>query len=238
MLVLTVGFDRKCDFVAFLNQQDCKNIMGLCEICKKDKSLIEIYMETRDINFLSDILTDYILFPVRKQIAYKYMDDFVDFLSDSEKRYIIANLPYEKYLDTIKEKICNYIEKNSYIDISGFVRFRMPDFERNIIADLNYECESYLRIREYEDMVQFLKAYIKNSESSGTCILRFDETRHYTITGENGENTGMNNDEELILGDLLRLMPREIIVLNESLASKTVKELLEEIFEGKIEFRS
>lgn len=244
MLVLTVGFEMNCDFLRFVRGGEYPGIDGMCELpAIGKKSRIEIYMESEDDAFLSGLLTDYITGPFWKSTARKYINEASDVLSDEERLHIENSLSYRKSREDVRKKVSEFIKYNKYIDIPGFVRFRMPEFERDVIADVNIVCSDFVRAREYEEMVSFLRHYVKNTLSLGEYNLTFLKDG-YEITDLSGTAisgfdellSGTVAEEYRILGELVGLMPEKIRIFNKGFADDYILQLIETIFDGRTEY--
>ena len=240
MLILTVGFERKCDLVGFLVKRKLSEIAGMSERCVGDKTFLEIYAEDDIRELLSYALADYILIPLRRMKASFFIETEYPFVNGEEKGAILNSLPYSEYKPGIQQTLYDYIKESDMLDIPGFVRFRIPGFIRNIIADTSRICESFLKKREYDDMVSFLRYHISNSASRGITTVTFSENGGFHIVYPDGRKASPEKKDEpcldMVLGMLMVTVPEKIKVYNKNLANDGVIEALEAVFGEKIEY--
>lgn len=233
MLILTVGFERKCDFVEFLVNRSISGISGMSERCTGDKSIVEIYAEEDIKELLSELLADYILGPYRRRLAVSCIASECPFAGSEEKVAILNALPFKEYEPVIKAKILDYIKTNDFLDIPGFVRFRMPDFAKKVMADTSCVCEKFIKKREYEDMVSLLRHHITLSGSSGTAQLIFRKDG-FSIVYPDGSSTDSSESPagslDVILGMLMINIPEKIAVFNSHFAEDGLLSTIEQVF--------
>ena len=244
MEVFTVSFSRKCDFVGFLQGRQDIPIRGISEKTYGDNSRVEIYSDKCIQHELADVLTDYILGPYRKNLANRQMTENYPFISENEKNEIIKLLPYDKYADKIKKLVLKYTQNNNSMDIMGFVRFRIPEFERDALADVNHAADNFLATKEFEEMISLLKYHVMKSKSNGTVNIIFKSLDEFLITDSEQKSIDLSDfpcpedtkKVDLIVGILVSIAPEKIIIHNDHLASPALISVLKTVFDDKITF--
>ena len=72
---------------------------------------------------------------------------------------------YMNKVNAIIEKIKEFLEENSEININGFIRFRMKELKSNIEMVIDKVIENYMVEKEYKEFVKLLKYFVDIQES-------------------------------------------------------------------------
>lgn len=240
MLILTVCFERKCDFAEFVIRRKISEISGMSERNSGGKSVLEIFSETDIRGLLSELLAEYILGPFRKAIALSCIASECPFISEEEKNSVINELPCRERESDVKTEIYKFIKDNAYIDIAGFVRFRMPGFFRNVMADTSGACDRFMKKREYEEMVALLRHHVKCSASSGVTDITFQEDGGFAIVYPDGRRVEIPGSDgsalDSVLGMLMVTVPEKLKIYNRRFAKEGILEAIEGVFGESVEY--
>lgn len=67
----------------------------------------------------------------------------------------------ESRRQNIIKKIELCLEQQGQINIEGFLRFRLQDYQRNLLSYINQGADDYLVEREYQDFINLLKYFVE-----------------------------------------------------------------------------
>ncbi len=66
--------------------------------------------------------------------------------------------------ETVFTRVRNYIEENDFINVEGFIRFRMREFMKYISAIGDIAVEEYLIKKDQDEFIRVLKYFIDTQE--------------------------------------------------------------------------
>ena len=185
-----------------LETSPLENIYYINKEFKYYKNIIVHYTgnnKSSFLGFLTDILTDCILYfyePIllRKLLNfnYFYFDDFEKKLIEENcYKYIILEenntLKYRK--DEIWTPILQYIIENKSMILDGFVTFRLENYYKTLEEIIDYSVNQYIIEKEYTEFINLLKLYIESKEPNSSTI-------HLIYT--NGESILLDEDKKVI----------------------------------------
>ncbi|MGI9950957.1 putative sporulation protein YtxC [Moorellaceae bacterium AZ2] len=145
-------------------------------------------------------------------------------LEQGEKAYPGSYWRGEALVRRLKE----YLQENSYLNIDGFVQFRLPDYLMELERAAEEAVEEYIVEKEYDEFICVLKYFVEIQEPRV-------ERVHVVLTPKggfqlyDGENRSLERDylegfvvdmgdselnyyEDLLLSALITLAPRQIIL--------------------------
>lgn len=160
-----------------------------------------------------------------------------------EKEYIIRK--------SIYSKIYNYILKNNYINIDGFVKFRMKEFMKYISGIADLALEEYLINKDQEEFINVLKYFIEIQEEKIDLIrIHIMSNNTFILYDKHGNEIENIDDEDLInlaikenlnyedflISTLLTLCPKEIEILDDlkNNSSKEMIKMIKSIFVNRV----
>ena len=181
------------------------------------------------VNLIIDIMENKLL---RKYVIKKYSSDSSE---EIQKIYMCAlNMFKEKYFiikQSLYEKVYNYILNEDYINIEGFVKFRMKEFNNYIstIVDLAWE--------EYFIKKELLRIHIK--EDNSFILYDKDGNKIDSINDEEIMDMVIEenlNYEDFLMSNLLTLCPGKIEIIDSlnNNSSKEIIEIIKSIFGDKV----
>jgi len=125
------------------------------------------------------------------------------------------------------ERLKEYLQENSYLNIDGFVRFRLPDYLMELERAAEEAVEEYIVEKEYDEFICVLKYFVEMQEPRV-------ERVHVVLTPQggfrlfDGDNRSLERDylegfevdvgdselnyEDLLLSALITLAPRQIVL--------------------------
>ncbi|MBP1855960.1 putative sporulation protein YtxC [Metaclostridioides mangenotii] len=157
--------------------------------------------------------------------------------------------------ETIFMRVSNYILENDYINIDGFIKFRMKEFIKYISAIADISLEEYLINRDHEEFIRVLKYFIDTQDVKIDLLkVHIMEDNSFVLYDKNGDKIDSIDDEDIInmvirenlnyedflISTLLSLCPRKIEVMDtlNSNSSKEIIDTLKSIFENRIDIIS
>ncbi|KAK2219524.1 hypothetical protein XC21_02585, partial [Clostridioides difficile] len=153
--------------------------------------------------------------------------------------------------ETVFTRVRNYIEENDFINVEGFIRFRMREFMKYISAIGDIAVEEYLIKKDQDEFIRVLKYFIDTQEEKIDLLkVHIMEDNTFVLYDKNGNKIDSIDDEEIInmvirenlnyedflISTLLTLCPKKIEILDllNNNCSKEIIDTVEAIFENKV----
>lgn len=215
---------------------------------------------------ISEIITEFIICNYENNIIKKLVYSDYPYFSSNEKDNIInktidiiepndnndltKTLIILKRRFLIKQSILNFISENSYINLSGFIQFRLIEYKK-LLSDLVEKVINDLKIQnEYNEFIAMLKFFVDTQKNRVSKLhIIFEENGEYTILNEcnknittdcfkdflnDSQNHSLSN-EDLLISSLITLAPKKIIVhLAGNSYNKKILNTIEQIFTNKV----
>ena len=234
---------------------------------KIDDTHYTISCETIDFLKLktSEILTEYILinseYSLIKNIIYS---DYL-YLSTNEKNYILEKsynlittneneflkmLIVLKRRFLIKQSILEILNETPYINVTGFINFRLTEYKKTLIELVEKVIKDYKIQKEYKEFIAMLKFFVDTQgKRSNRLHVIFEESGKYTILDEFNRNiteecfeefneTKEKNhlsNEDLLISALITLAPKKLFIhFNTENYNQKILKTIEQIFENKV----
>lgn len=129
--------------------------------------------------------------------------------------------------EAIAARVQEYFQENSWLNIDGFVRFRLPDYLAELEQALEEAVDEYLLEKEYDEFIRLLRYFVDAQEP------RVEKV--HVVLGPGGgfqlydsENRNLNSDylegfvvdmadselnyEDLLISALITIAPRQVIL--------------------------
>lgn len=162
---------------------------------------------------------------------YEGLDDFsIEQICENAREILNQgeySYPQQWRGETIYARLKEYLEDNSYLNIDGFVRFRLSDYLMELDQALEEAIDEYLLEREYDEFIRLLRYFIEVQEP------RVDEV--HVVLGPGGgfqlydnEDRSLNgefvdgfvvdmpesdlNYEDLLISALITIAPRKVVL--------------------------
>ena len=202
-----------------------------------------------DIEEVSEEITGLIVSIMENTLLKEYVLKHYSDISyeDKESIYVYAlELFREKeglIRNTVNTKVHNYIASNDYINIDGFLKFRIKEFVKYIPTISDRALEEFLIRKDQVEFVNVLKYFINMQEEKidylkihiidENCIMLYDKNGNRIESIEDEEILNMViqenlNYEDFLISTLLTLCPKKIEILD-SLRNNSSKEIIETI---------
>ena len=240
------------DIYLSLNRQDETSVKKLLTNHKLEKEYtynndyIEVVLKSNNkdkihneeivdeiVNLIIDIMENKLL---RKYVIKKYSSDSSE---EIQKIYMCAlNMFKEKYFiikQSLYEKVYNYILNEDYINIEGFVKFRMKEFNNYISTIVDLAWEEYFIKKDQDEFI--LRIHIKEDNS----FILYDKEGNKIDSINDEEIMDMVieenlNYEDFLMSNLLTLCPGKIEIIDSlnNNSSKEIIEIIKSIFGDKV----
>lgn len=239
---------------SFLNEEDYSKIISY------DKAVDRIYVDMSTKECCDTIcygIADLIISIIKERDLKEYIWKTYTNINEEDKKsvYIEAINLFDKKEDFIKEtingKVKEFIIENNYLNLEGFLKFRMKDFTSyiSILGDIAFE--EHLIKRDKKEFLDSLKYFIDIQEEKMELLrITIMKDGHFVLSDENGnEIENLNNEElmnmameenlnneDILISAIMTLCPKKIEILDKSnnKKSKDTIEVVSLLFEGKV----
>lgn len=214
-------------------------INNLCKIYSKktiDNNVVNVYID--DLYMLSNNLSSILVEVYEKKLIYdivcKKIND-INNKSEVYKRVIeyIYDTEYEfsDYFRKIRNKIIidaflNYFNNSHFINIEGFVNFRLGEYVEELVDIISVCEQEVLFDNEYNNFIGLLKEYVLGQKSRYRKMEFVIKRDDFLILNEKGVNITqqcifhsvtkdydiVSKIEDLILNILINNAPKEIVI--------------------------
>jgi len=243
-------------------EQDNHIVKLLCDdncYSEKVKDIIDLYM--------SNVLYKIVIKEYKNREMFDYITENYFFLKQEEiievEEQIMKILMLESFteaenyvyymnrINNIIEKIKEFLEENSEININGFIRFRMKELKSNIERVIDKVIENYMVEKEYKEFVKLLKYFVDIQESKIEEIDIFiNEGGKYIIKNKAGKDifnefmkeiadTEIDTEakmEDIIISGLITNAPRKVKIYGkDNCINKEFLETIINVFEDRVE---
>lgn len=230
-------------------------IIGISESIEKNTHFVKIFCDDKDYNeklqnniylYISNLIYKTIMENFRRKEMLEYLTENYFFLNHEEIIDIdneINKIVFQKNIimdetsvyclnriNLIVENIKAFLKETGYININGFIRFRMKAMIDTIEEIIDKIVDKYMVEKEYNEFIKLLKYFVDVQECKIEEIdLRILNNGLYEIKNGLGEdvfkeflneikdNADENtiNIEDVIISGLITNAPRKIKIFNE-----------------------
>jgi len=129
--------------------------------------------------------------------------------------------------ESIYARVLEYFQENNWLNIDGFVRFRLPDYLMELDQALEEAVDEFLMEKEYDEFVRLLRYFVEAQEprvervhvilSPGGGFQLYDGENH-DLNGEYLEGFMVDmadselNYEDLLISALITISPHQVIL--------------------------
>ena len=239
--------------------------------CRAYKNKLAFFSD--DESFLklkvSEVLTEYIInFEEEKLLKNLIFSDY-PFFNSSEKFSIfntatkliknhdndfLRMLILLKRRFLIKQNILEYLTEETYLNLSGFIQFRLLNYKKMLVELIQKVVEDDKLQEEYKEFIDMLKFFVETQKNRCPKLhIIFEENGEYLILNERNKNITKScfeefieikeqnnlNNEDVLISSLITLAPRKVFLHFESENyNKKIVNTIEQIFENKVSVSS
>ncbi|NLZ33469.1 putative sporulation protein YtxC [Clostridium isatidis] len=281
MLVQKLVYDTDINFISeiyelriILKKKDIN--IGIVESVEQDNHIVKLLCDDDCYNekikdiidlYMSNVLYKIVIKEYKNREMFDYITENYFFLKQDEiielEEKIMKILLLESFTETenyvyymnkinnIIEKIKEFLEENSEININGFIRFRMKELKSNIERVIDKVIENYMVEKEYKEFVKLLKYFVDIQESKIEEIDIFiNEGGKYIIKNKAGKDifnefmkeiadTEIDTEakmEDIIISGLITNAPRKVKIYGkDNCMNKEFLETIINVFEDRVE---
>lgn len=185
------------------------------------------------IDKISFILADCIINFYEKNIIQNILSYNYFYFNELERIQILdycteilnnLNDSYNEKIELLYNSISKYIYNNKYFILSGFVKFRLQEYNSFIDSIVDLSVNKFLIEREYAEFINLLKLYV-NSKENNNQIVHLIYINKESILIDNDKNIISTNDNifkakylsdisfssnDYALNTLLNILPKKI----------------------------
>ena len=252
-------------------------IIGVSESISYGTHFVKIYYGNSDFDekkrdtiilYISNIIYNIIIDTYRERELLHYMNENYFFLKHEEILEVDLKIKHilkgEKKISSDKdfyslnkinlivESIKDFLIENQYMNIEGFITFRMKPLLKEIEAIIDNAVEDYMIEKEYNEFIKLLKYFVEIQEckieeiniivkKDGSYEIRdnkgYDIYKEFLKDIKDMTEEGIINIEDLIISGLITNAPKRLKIYNEefSLNREFIK-TIKSVFEDKVEF--
>ncbi|WP_066872865.1 putative sporulation protein YtxC [Clostridium mediterraneense] len=282
MLLVKIAYKEEHNFIRdiqgikdILKNKDIK--IGMSEFIENDTHFIKVFcddsqyseeVKSKVILYISNVLYDIIIDNFRKKELLEYLTENYFFLKHSEMLEIDRKVnrvlkQQERILNedsiycvnrisAMQSMINDFIQEDYFINIDGFIRFRLRTMLPYIEQIIEKVVESYLVEKEYNEFINLLKYFVDIQDSKieevnifikndGAYIIKdksgndiFKEFINDLV--ENKEDKAIN-PEDIIISGLITNSPKHINIYNrESCSNREFLNTISNVFGERVSF--
>lgn len=251
----------------FFNSTINKNIFTNINISKNNINSYTFSSSEKNEALLkiADIITEFIIESHELAIIKKLVQSDYSYFSNSEKD-VIANKTYDlltsgnndivkilvvlKRRFLIKQCILNFLSENSYMHLSGFIKFRLVEYKKLLSELIEKVINDFKVQNEYKEFIAMLKFFVDTQKNRASKLhVVFEKDGEYTILNEYNKNITTDcfkdfikekqnhslSNEDLLISSLITLAPKKIIIhLTGPHYNKKILSTIEQIFTNKV----
>lgn len=251
-------------------------IVGMSESIEESTHFVKIFCNDVDYTdklknniylYISNFIYKIIMKNFRKKEMLEYLTENYFFLNHEEmmeldneiSKIIFQNSVIEdetsvyclNRINNIIENIKNFIEENGYININGFIRFRMKPMKVTIEEIIDKIVEKYIVDKEYNEFIKLLRYFVDIQECKIEEIdVNILNNGLYEIKNGLGEDIFKEflneisdniddkqiNIEDIIISGLITNAPKKIKIFNElKCNNKEFLKTIKNVFRERVE---
>ncbi len=154
----------------------------------------------------------------------------------------------------IKQNILEYFAEDSYLNLSGFIQFRLSSYKKMLVELIQKVVEDYKLQKEYKEFIDMLKFFVETQKNRCPKLhIIFEKNGEYLILNERNKNITEScfeefietkkqnnlNNEDVLISSLITLAPKKVFLHFESENyNKKIVNTIEQIFENKVSVSS
>ncbi|HAT4280507.1 putative sporulation protein YtxC [uncultured Clostridium sp.] len=154
-------------------------------------------------------------------------------------------------INDIIENIKEFILENDYINIEGFITFRMKNFLKDIECIIDKVVEDYMIEKEYNEFIKLLKYFVDIQDCKLEEVnIIVQKNGSYEVKDSKGLNifkdflneitdaaeVGIINTEDIIISGLITNVPKKIKIYNEEYCiNKEFIQTIKSVFGERVE---
>lgn len=214
--------------------------------------------------YIANVLTDLLVDEWQPQTLTRLLNRQYDCFDQHEQADIIAqararladvgiNAPLYQISrkSRVREALSDYLRQESFLNLEGFLSFRLKPYTEELEEALAQVAEGYLAEKESQEFVRLLRSFLEVLEPKQDLVhVLITSAAEFAILDEQGELLRSDRLESVVLGDdgtpeecedlmissLLTISPRHLVLHTGTFIDKPdVLRLLQQVFESRVE---
>ncbi|AIS52758.1 sporulation protein YtxC [Thermoanaerobacter kivui] len=214
-------------------------------------------------NYIAEAISDIIVNQIDKRIIRKLINKYYYYFTESEKEQI-EKIAYNIIEDDVNREtfklikreqifvlVRDFLKENDYIDIEGFVNFRLRDFIGELSEITDKAVDEFLMQREYNEFIGLLKYFVELQDSKMDVLnIVVDKNGKFKLYNENHElvnsdfineislefKDGTISDEDMLMSTIITIAPKKIFFHSiNNIKNKEIIETIKKVFYDRVE---
>lgn len=214
-------------------------------------------------NYIAEAISDIIVNQIDKLIIKRLINKYYHYFSEDEKEEI-EKIAYNVLEDDVnketfklakKEQIFvlvrDFLKESDYIDLEGFVNFRLRDFIRELSEVTDKAVDEFLMKKEYNEFIGLLKYFVELQDSKIEILnIVVDKGGKFKLYDENNElisndfvneivaelKDGAISDGDALISTLITIAPKKIFFHSiNNMRDSEILDTIKKVFDGKVE---
>jgi putative sporulation protein YtxC len=214
-------------------------------------------------NYIAEAISDIIVNQIDKRIIKKLINKYYHYFSEDEKEEI-EKIAYNILEDDVnketfklakKEQIFvlvrDFLKESDYIDLEGFVNFRLRDFIGELSEVTDKAVDEFLMKKEYNEFIGLLKYFVELQDSKVEILnIIVDKNGKFKLYDENDKpisndfineivaelKDGVISDEDALISTLITIAPKKIFFHSiNNMRDNEILETVKKVFNDKVE---
>ncbi|MDP5275181.1 putative sporulation protein YtxC [Chengkuizengella axinellae] len=151
----------------------------------------------------------------------------------------------QKKQQKIEKLFYQYVENNTWINLDGFIRFRLQFYLQELNEVVEYAIEEYISDQQYKDFMTLLKTFVSSQEhkiptvhiihnGENDFLVLDEQLKCIDVDGSADSNDGIQdkNFDDLIITKLVSISPQKIIIHTRKPEMQVIH-VIQQIFEKR-----
>lgn len=266
MLLVKIAYKEEHNFIGDIqdvkNILKNKGInIGMSELMENDTHFVKVFCDDSQYSqevkstvlvYITNILYNIVIYNFRQKELLEYLTENYFFLKHDEMVDVdikINNILKQKEkitgddsifamnrINSIQSIIKDFIEENDYINIDGYIRFRLKPISKYVEEIVDKVVETFMVEKEYNEFINLLKYFvdIQDSKIDKINIIIKDNGEYEVIDGDGNDifkdfindlvenkDDKKINPEDIIISGLITNAPKEVCIYNKEMCQNT-----------------
>ena len=219
-----------------------------------NRNINVVFDSKEDVEIFAEEFAQYIQSHYEKGMVYKMFENYGLKYSQFNSTYkMLGKFSSDKRKELIKKSFISYIEDESFLNLNGFITFRLPLYKKELEKAVRKSLDGIIAENEYNEFIELLRFFVEMQESSLQVVHIIYSDGKYTLLDnnlceitddcindfKNEMRYGTINYDDLLLSTLISLSPKTIVIHNKNdIPNKQLLATLEKVFLNKIQYSS
>ncbi|CAH2212342.1 putative sporulation protein YtxC [Tepidibacter aestuarii] len=232
--------------------KNVSQLKGLIEIdipVDEDKQQTKLLICSQLTNFIINTVKNKVL---KEVVNTSYRNTYLSEVDNIYKCSLgLFNSKEKEIKQILFNRMYTYLSDNDYLNINGFIKFRLRDFMDYVLELKDRGFEEYLIEKDYNEFINLLKYFVDVQEEKIDILkLYIEKDGTFKLYDKHDRNLEENyiedifnialkqnmNEEDFLISALITLCPKQIYIQDnlENNVSKEIIETINAIFEGRV----